>query len=178
MEKKKRYCPSCGAKTNDAVCEICGRHTKAISERYHEKNLYILEDDVASDEERQYTIDQKEKVKKTKENAASFEREAKHPNYEYKAFQHPNFVKPKFEHPKMAFEKANRKAKGHIYKEQENMRTANFLKSFVGVFIFIILLIIFLAVTVMHSIEEDQEDNALQSNYETLTIETGYFIAI
>ena len=41
MEKKQRYCPSCGAKTNDAVCEICGRHTKPISERYHEKNLYI-----------------------------------------------------------------------------------------------------------------------------------------
>ena len=66
MEKKQRYCPSCGAKTNDAVCEICGRHTKPISERYHEKNLYIVEDDIASNEERQYRNEQKEKKRQLK----------------------------------------------------------------------------------------------------------------
>ena len=51
MEKKKRYCPSCGSKTNDRVCLICGRKTKIISSRHEESELSILEDDVASEVE-------------------------------------------------------------------------------------------------------------------------------
>ena len=51
MEKKKRYCPSCGSKTNDRECSICGRRTKIISSRHEESDLSILDDDVASDVE-------------------------------------------------------------------------------------------------------------------------------
>ena len=51
MEKKKRYCPSCGSKTNDRECSICGRRTKIISSRHEESDLSILVDDVASDVE-------------------------------------------------------------------------------------------------------------------------------
>ena len=53
MEKKKRYCPSCGSKTNERECMICGRKTKLISSRHEENDLSILEDDIASDAELQ-----------------------------------------------------------------------------------------------------------------------------
>ena len=53
MEKKKRYCPSCGSKTNDRECSICGRRTKIISSRHEESDLSILVDDVASEVELQ-----------------------------------------------------------------------------------------------------------------------------
>ena len=150
MEKKQRYCPSCGAKTNDAVCEICGRHTKPISERYHEKNLYIVEDDIASNEERQYRNEQKEKEKKTIENAASYERQAQHPNYEYKEFKHPEFEKPKFEHPRMKFERGKRQRQAHIYKEDKRQGPSTILKNAMGSSFSSYCLLLSLLITSLH----------------------------
>lgn len=169
MEKKQRYCPSCGAKTNDAVCEICGRHTKPISERYHEKNLYIVEDDIASNEERQYRNEQKEKEKKTIENAASYERQAQHPNYEYKEFKHPEFEKPKFEHPRMKFERGKRQRQAHIYKEDKRQGPSTILKNAMGIIIFVLLLIAFIAYNVFASSSHEFEDYNNDSAYTELS---------
>lgn len=46
METRKRYCPSCGDKTNDSSCCVCGRATKSINDRYTEKELSLVEDDL------------------------------------------------------------------------------------------------------------------------------------
>ncbi|MEG0274241.1 MAG: hypothetical protein RR690_03840 [Longicatena sp.] len=48
MEHKARYCPQCGSKTNDMHCDICERLTKPIEERYKEKDLDLVADDIAS----------------------------------------------------------------------------------------------------------------------------------
>ena len=64
MEKKKRYCPSCGSKTNDRECSICGRRTKIISSRHEESDLSILVDDVASEVELQEEAQVDEQITK------------------------------------------------------------------------------------------------------------------
>lgn len=53
MAKKNRYCPNCGAKTDDYVCDICDRKTKPISEKSKEEMLDIVEDEDTSIEKRE-----------------------------------------------------------------------------------------------------------------------------
>lgn len=45
MEKRSRYCPFCGNKTNDSHCEICGKTTRPIAMSDKEKELDIIKDD-------------------------------------------------------------------------------------------------------------------------------------
>lgn len=49
MNVKKRYCPFCGSKTNDHICEICGRNTKPIEMLAHERELDLVKDDICFD---------------------------------------------------------------------------------------------------------------------------------
>lgn len=46
MAKKERYCPSCGNKTNDYACDICGRNTKSMKDKTSEEMLHIIDDDM------------------------------------------------------------------------------------------------------------------------------------
>lgn len=52
MAKKKRYCPNCGAKSDDYVCDICDRKTKAMSEKSYEEMLDIVEEQETSSDKR------------------------------------------------------------------------------------------------------------------------------
>lgn len=86
MEVKKRYCPSCGNKTNDGRCEICGRATKPVSMRIHEVELDIIEDDVAGDNKAQFSGDQGYEEAKL-QHAQSKRR----PTLQMKAGEHPYY---------------------------------------------------------------------------------------
>lgn len=55
MDVKKRYCPFCGSKTNDHICEICGRNTKPIEMLAHEKELDLVKDDICLDKHEEKT---------------------------------------------------------------------------------------------------------------------------
>lgn len=46
MARRKRYCSQCGSKTNDSHCEICGRATNMVTDRYKEQYLNLVEDDI------------------------------------------------------------------------------------------------------------------------------------
>lgn len=86
MEIKKRYCPSCGDKTNDGKCDICGRATKPISMRVHEKELDLVEDDVATDNREQFSGDYG--YQEAKHHHA---RDEQRPTLQMKAGEHPYY---------------------------------------------------------------------------------------
>lgn len=86
MEIKKRYCPSCGNKTNDGRCDICGRVTKPVSMRIHEKELDIIEDDVAGDNKAQFLGDQG--YEEAKQQHA---KDKQRPTLQMKAGEHPYY---------------------------------------------------------------------------------------
>ena len=86
MEVKKRYCPSCGNKTNDGRCEICGRATKPVSMRIHEVELDIIEDDVVGDNKAQFSGDQG--YEEAKQQHAQSKRR---PTLQMKAGEHPYY---------------------------------------------------------------------------------------
>lgn len=80
MEKKKRYCPSCGLKTNEYQCLICGRSTKSLARRFEEEELRILEDDIAAAEDLRVQEETKiEKEKGQKKVKQLYEKYAVHP---------------------------------------------------------------------------------------------------
>lgn len=86
MEIKKRYCPSCGDKTNDGKCDICGRATKPISMRVHEKELDLVEDDVANDNREQFSGDHG--YQEAKQHHA---KDKQRPTLQMKAGEHPYY---------------------------------------------------------------------------------------
>ena len=65
MERKSRYCPQCGLKTNDMRCEICDRPTKRVTERVHESYLNLVSDDIETFDHIE-TLDQMEVKNKAK----------------------------------------------------------------------------------------------------------------
>ncbi len=84
MEKKTRYCPSCGNKTNDATCEICGRSTKPISMSTHERELDLIKDDIDIHQKHEFRGDQGHQ-----ESKATHHTRKKAPYLHLKAGEHP-----------------------------------------------------------------------------------------
>lgn len=80
MKKKSRYCPSCGLKTNDSKCIICGRATKSMVHRFEEKELFLVADDIVTVEDVEVRAESQKMRKQGKEkNKALFEQYGKHP---------------------------------------------------------------------------------------------------
>lgn len=77
MDKKKRYCPFCGSKTNDHTCEICGRNTKSMDMLTHEKELDIIKDDICMDQH-----DEKKHHTSTNQRPTLHMHNGEHPYYE------------------------------------------------------------------------------------------------
>lgn len=79
MEKKSRYCPECGLKTNESTCVICGRSTKTMARRFEEENLYIIEDDISLEDRQVQLENRRDKEKGIQKTKALYQKHANHP---------------------------------------------------------------------------------------------------
>ena len=126
MNKKTRYCRECGSKTNHSHCDICGRKTISMANRYNEKDLYILDDDIISDSDIQKQSKKYLKEQKHQQNLKEYQKRS----------ERIQTTLPSLQGHEKRFEQ-NRKTSTNIPFKEDKIRSKSFLK-FIIVFSIIV----------------------------------------